>query len=51
MLRLAWVGSIALLTLLVVMAFAWRSEIIALWPPSARAYSALGLHPQPELNR
>jgi predicted Zn finger-like uncharacterized protein len=47
-LRLAWAGSIAALILLAAVAFVWRSEIIALWPPSARAYSALGLHSQPE---
>lgn len=45
-LRLAWAGSIVVFILLIAMAFAWRSEIIALWPPSARAYSALGLHPE-----
>lgn len=45
-LRVAWAASIALLILLAAIAFAWRSEIVATWPPSARAYAAFGLHPQ-----
>jgi hypothetical protein len=45
-LRLAWAGSIVLLLLLCAVAFAWRSQIVAAWPPSARAYAAFGLHPQ-----
>jgi hypothetical protein len=51
LLRLAWAGSFVLLVLLIVMAFALRSEIIALWPASARAYTALGLYPQPETSQ
>lgn len=43
---LAWAGSIVLLILLFAVAFAWRSQIVAAWPPSARAYAAFGLHPQ-----
>jgi predicted Zn finger-like uncharacterized protein len=50
-LRLAWGGSIVVLILLIAMAFAWRSEVIALWPASARAYSALGLHPLSETSQ
>jgi predicted Zn finger-like uncharacterized protein len=46
-LRLAWAASILLLALLFGAAFAWRSQIVAAWPPSARAYAAFGLHPQP----
>jgi hypothetical protein len=45
-LRVAWAASIALIILLAAMAFAWRSQIVAAWPPSARAYAAFGLHPQ-----
>jgi predicted Zn finger-like uncharacterized protein len=45
-LRLAWAGSIILLILLAAVAFAWRSQIVAAWPPSARAYAAFGLRPQ-----
>jgi hypothetical protein len=44
-LRLAWAGSIVLLILLGAVAFAWRTQIVAAWPPSARAYAAFGLHP------
>jgi hypothetical protein len=50
-LRLAWAGSVVVFILLIAAAFTWRSEIIALWPASARAYSALGLHSQPEPNQ
>jgi predicted Zn finger-like uncharacterized protein len=50
-LRLAWAGSIVLFILLIALAFAWRGKIITIWPPSARAYSALGLHSQPETSQ
>ena len=46
-LRLAWLGSAAVLVLLGVAAVAWRTEIVAGWPPSARAYAVFGLHPSP----
>jgi predicted Zn finger-like uncharacterized protein len=45
-LRLAWAGSIVLLLLLLAVAYAWRSQIVAAWPPSGRAYAAFGLNPQ-----
>jgi hypothetical protein len=32
--------------LLAAAGFAWRGQIVAAWPPSARAYAAFGLHPQ-----
>jgi predicted Zn finger-like uncharacterized protein len=44
-LRLAWAGTIVLLLVLLAGAFAWRSQIVAAWPPSARAYAVLGFHP------
>jgi hypothetical protein len=47
-LRLAWAASIVLLLLFLAAAYAWRGQIVAAWPPSARAYAALGLHPQIE---
>lgn len=50
-LRLAWVGSIVLLILLAAVAFAWRSQIVAAWPPSARAYAAFGLHPHADASQ
>jgi predicted Zn finger-like uncharacterized protein len=43
-LRLAWAASVALLVLLGGAAYAWRGDIVAAWPPSARAYAAFGLH-------
>ena len=47
-LRLAWAGSLIVLVLAVGAAFEWRSEIVAAWPPSARAYAVFGLEPAPE---
>jgi hypothetical protein len=29
----------------------WRSQIVAEWPPSARAYAVFGLQPQTESPR
>ena len=43
--RLAWAASLVLLGLLVWGAFAWRSQVIAAWPPSTRMYAAFGLYP------
>ncbi len=45
-LRLAWFASVVLLILAAVGAFTWRTEIMAAWPPSTRAYAAFGLHPK-----
>jgi len=42
-LRLAWLGSLVLLVLLIGAAYAWRAEVMAAWPPSVRLYAALGL--------
>jgi predicted Zn finger-like uncharacterized protein len=50
-LRLAWVGSLLLLALLIGGAFAWRGRIVAAWPPSARAYAAFGLYSPTESPR
>jgi predicted Zn finger-like uncharacterized protein len=50
-LRLAWVASLVLLVLLAGAAYVWRSDVVAAWPPSARAYAAFGLHPQTESPR
>jgi predicted Zn finger-like uncharacterized protein len=47
-LRMAWAGSFVLLALMIGAAYVWRSEIVAAWPPSARAYAVFGLHPQAE---
>ncbi len=45
-LQLAWLASVLVIALSLVGAFAWRTEIVTAWPPSARAYAAFGLHPQ-----
>ena len=39
----AWVGSLVLLGVLVWAMIAWRSDMMRVWPPSERLYSALGL--------
>ena len=45
-LRLAWAGSLIVLVLAVGAVFTWRTEIVAAWPPSARAYALFGLQPE-----
>jgi hypothetical protein len=45
-LRLAWVASLVLLVLAAGAAYGWRGEIVAVWPPSARAYALFGLQPE-----
>jgi hypothetical protein len=39
----AWVLSLAVLAGVVWAAYAYRAEIMAAWPPSQRAYAAMGL--------
>ena len=50
-LRLAWAASLVLLVLAAGAAYAWRGQIVAEWPPSARAYALFGLQPQTETPR
>ncbi len=38
-----WIGSFILLATAAWLAYAWRAEIIELWPPVARLYLVLGL--------
>jgi hypothetical protein len=45
-LRLAWAASVLILVLALAGAYVWRNDIVTVWPPSARAYAAFGLHPQ-----
>lgn len=40
-----WVLSVAVLLVLGWAAVAWRTEVMRAWPPSERAYAALGLTP------
>jgi hypothetical protein len=47
-LRLAWAASILVLLLAAAAAYQWRGEIVAGWPPSARAYALFGLEPRAE---
>lgn len=46
-LRVAWGLSIVLLIAVLWSVFSWRADIMRVWPPSARAYAALGLTQQP----
>ncbi len=39
----AWAGSIGLLVVLVAGALMFRGQVMKLWPPSVRVYTALGL--------
>jgi hypothetical protein len=41
--RVAWLASLIALALLIWGAYAGRTAVMQLWPPSARVYSALGL--------
>jgi predicted Zn finger-like uncharacterized protein len=38
-----WIGTLLLLVTAAWLAYAWREEVVALWPPAARLYAALGL--------
>ncbi len=40
---LGWLVSLAILALLIWAAFAFRSNVMGAWPPSARLYAMLGL--------
>jgi predicted Zn finger-like uncharacterized protein len=42
-LRLAWAASFLLLVAAAFSAYAWRSEIVEMWPPSARMFAAFGM--------
>jgi predicted Zn finger-like uncharacterized protein len=42
-LRLAWAASLLIIGLAFWGAYAWRSQIMEMWPPSARLYVALGI--------
>jgi predicted Zn finger-like uncharacterized protein len=42
-LKLAWAASIFVIVLALVGAFAWRSSVVAAWPPSERVYALFGL--------
>ena len=44
-LRLAWAASLVLLSLGAWSAYGWRSQIVEVWPPSARMYAVFGMHP------
>ena len=41
----AWIASLVLLLALGAAAYVWREDVVRAWPPSARAYAALGLMP------
>jgi predicted Zn finger-like uncharacterized protein len=46
-LRLAWIGSIALVLATIGAGYVWREQVMAAWQPSVRLYSALGLADAP----
>jgi predicted Zn finger-like uncharacterized protein len=46
-LRLAWLASAVLLASLAWGTYAWRAQIVTVWPPSARLYAAFGMQPVP----
>jgi predicted Zn finger-like uncharacterized protein len=46
-LRLAWFASLVLIALFCIAAYAWRADIVEVWPPSARMYAAFGMRPPP----
>jgi hypothetical protein len=41
--RVAWALSLVLVALMLWSAVNWRADIMRIWPPSTRAYAALGL--------
>jgi hypothetical protein len=41
----AWVASLVVLAALAGSAVVWRADVMHAWPPSTRAYAALGLAP------
>jgi predicted Zn finger-like uncharacterized protein len=47
-LRLAWLSSLALLVFLGWAGYAWRAQIVEVWPPSARVYAAFGIQLVPD---
>jgi predicted Zn finger-like uncharacterized protein len=42
-LRIAWAVSLVVLLALAGAAFAWHAQVVAAWPPSARAYALFGM--------
>ena len=50
-LRLAWAASLLLIVLAAWSAYAWRSQIVDAWPPSARMYAAFGMQIGPGSTR
>ncbi|HTI83263.1 MAG TPA: zinc-ribbon domain-containing protein [Acetobacteraceae bacterium] len=44
-LRIAWAASVVALVALLGAAFTWRTQVVSVWPPSARAYALFGMHP------
>ena len=44
--RIAWAATVALLALAGWLAITRQADIVQAWPPSERAYAALGIHPR-----
>jgi hypothetical protein len=47
--RIAWLASILVLALILLLGVMFRNAISSAWPPSLRLYQAVGLMPQPAL--
>ncbi|HQU25281.1 MAG TPA: hypothetical protein PKX13_13500 [Acidiphilium sp.] len=45
--RIAWLASILVLAVILLLGVMFRNAISAAWPPSLRLYQAVGLMPQP----
>ncbi len=41
---LAWIASLVVIVAAVTASYIWRADVMQVWPPSQRAYQALGLH-------
>jgi predicted Zn finger-like uncharacterized protein len=39
----AWVASLVVIVIVVAASYVWRADVMLAWPPSQRAYQALGL--------
>ena len=50
-LRIAWAVSLVALLAMAGAAYAWRTQVVSAWPPSARAYALFGMQPASQQSR
>ena len=50
-LRIAWAASLVAILALAGAAYAWRAQVVAAWPPSARAYALFGMQTASQASR